>query len=218
MTSFIHDIIKIKFVSEGYLPNYPPHLISDNEMCDAFLNYPQDDTKTEDELWEMFQEDTTPSWFKDKFPLETDLLLPQYKELVKNIAWHLSEFKSSLNDENVLPDWIYSYMNGSVISVSSTIPDIHDLLVLLGVDNLDDIFTPEAQLACYVVSKEWLAKTPSVLMKHRSPTVFGEPHVIKSLRLDELNMLDKYWDDTYEKARKQKRDAILAELKAAQGE
>ena len=35
--SYIHDIIKIKYVREGWLPNWPYHLISDQEMCDAFL-------------------------------------------------------------------------------------------------------------------------------------------------------------------------------------
>lgn len=38
MMSLVHDLIKIKYVREGYLPNYPYHLISDSEMCDAFIN------------------------------------------------------------------------------------------------------------------------------------------------------------------------------------
>lgn len=188
MTKFVNDLIKIKYVSDGYLKNYPPHLISDSEMCDAFLKYPEDDTKTEDELWEIFLADTSPSWFKDNFPLLDGALESQYRELVSNIVYHLNVYKNDEMHEKTIPDWVYAYMNGSVISVNSTIPDIHDLLVLLGVDNLDDIFTPIAQSRCYQVSEAWLAKLPSEQLEHRSPTLFGAPHVIKSLRLNELSM------------------------------
>ena len=38
--SFVHDVIKIKYAREGYLPDLPYHLISDEEMCDAFINLP----------------------------------------------------------------------------------------------------------------------------------------------------------------------------------
>ena len=211
--TFIHDLIKIRYTEEGYLPSYPPHLIADDEMCDAFIRYPQDDTKTEDELWEEFLADTTPSWFKDNYPLVNPALGEIYRNLVNNIMYHINQFKASLNDVRILPDWIYSYMINSVISVNSPIPDIHDLLVMLGVDNIDDIFTAEAQLECYIVSKEWLAKIPGVAMQHRSPTIFGEPHVIKSLRLSEMNMLDDYWSEQNREDRQAKRLAILEELR-----
>ena len=36
--SLIHDAIKIKYIELGYLPDTPYHLISDAEMCDAFLH------------------------------------------------------------------------------------------------------------------------------------------------------------------------------------
>ena len=32
------DSIKIKYTREGYLPNYPYHMISDEEMFKAFLD------------------------------------------------------------------------------------------------------------------------------------------------------------------------------------
>ena len=35
---FIHDLIKIKYIREGYLPNYPYHMISDEEVFNAFIN------------------------------------------------------------------------------------------------------------------------------------------------------------------------------------
>ena len=36
--TFIHNNIKIKYVNLGYLPNWPYHLISDEEMFDAFMS------------------------------------------------------------------------------------------------------------------------------------------------------------------------------------
>ena len=36
--SLLHDIIKIKYTRLGYLPNYPYHLISDEEMFNAFID------------------------------------------------------------------------------------------------------------------------------------------------------------------------------------
>ncbi len=32
-----HDIIKIQYSREGYLPDYPYHMISDREMFNAFI-------------------------------------------------------------------------------------------------------------------------------------------------------------------------------------
>ena len=34
----VHDILKIRYSDDGYLINYPPHLISEEEMFDAFMN------------------------------------------------------------------------------------------------------------------------------------------------------------------------------------
>ena len=49
----IHDVIKIKLSREGYLPDYPPHLISDEEMCRAFIRHATDRSTTD--------------WFHDNF-------------------------------------------------------------------------------------------------------------------------------------------------------
>ncbi len=86
------------------------------------------------------------------------------------------------------------YMLGSVISVFSPALDIHDLLEPLNIDNIDDIFTAEASANCLEVSKQWLKQTqrPEFVefegkkINIRPPTMFGEPHVIKSIRLRQL--------------------------------
>lgn len=168
--NLIHDAIKNKFVREGYLPNYPYHLISDSEMCDAFLN------------------DSSPCYFYDNYPCLSDELKEHYELLVEDIKYHIGKLKISTEPNPKLPDWIYSYMLDSVISINSTTADIHDLLVPMNVDNLDDIFTVEASKSCYNVSQEWLKKIPVSKLDHRHPTMFGEPHVIKSLRLKSVSV------------------------------
>lgn len=164
--SFIHDVIKRQYVYEGYLPNYPYHLISDKEMFDAFMgdggyfstNYPE------------------------SFVSSDSTLLNAYNQLKSNISTYIDNYLS--DPTNIaIPDWVYSYMMGVVISPTSNTRDIHDLLVLMGEDNLDDIFTVQASLTCLSISKEWINKLP---MSDRVPTMFGEPHVIKSLRLNPL--------------------------------
>lgn len=172
--SFLHDIIKIQFVREGYLPNYPPHLIDDCEMLDAFLRYSD---------WNSFESDDSPMYFRDYYPLLSDDLKEKYIDLMESIMYYIDQFKESEDDVRKLPDWVYSYMLGSVISVNSNILDIHDMLVSMGIDNLDDEFLPNACDMCYKVSESWLSKIPKVQLGKRVPTIFGEPHVIKSLRL-----------------------------------
>lgn len=167
--SYIHDVIKIKLVHEGYLPNYPYHLISDEEMVDAFLN---DET----------------CYFRDFYPLVNPKMEEEYNTLIENIQYHLDKLKEAVPEEYVLPDWIYSYMVGAVISTESPIDDIHDMLVMMNVDNIDDIFTSIAQKSCYEVSKKWLRKIPTDQLDHRPPTLFGEPHVLKSLRLSQVQV------------------------------
>ena len=49
-------------------------------------------------------------------------------------------------------------------------------------------FTSETAKACYEISKKWLQKLPTK-HAHRPPAVFGETHVIKSLRLDQSDIL-----------------------------
>lgn len=213
---FLHDIIKIKYIREGYLPNYPPHLISDEEMCDAFLKYPEGEATStylitstsqylsmkshkrlqigesggdpSEDAWQRFMKSTDVMWFKDKYPLVDPNMESEYRALVEDIVYHINEFKMSTLDDRMLPNWVYSYMLGEVLSVESNIYDLHDMLVMLGVDNIDDEFTAIAQQACYQESKAWLNKYSNIALSHRHPSLFGAPHVLKSLRLSNLEL------------------------------
>ena len=69
---FTHDVIKQMYTLEGYLPNYPPHLISDEEMFEAFLptKYFKLDTRYDEVTfditdWKNYEDDSQPSYFKD---------------------------------------------------------------------------------------------------------------------------------------------------------
>lgn len=162
--SLIHDTIKIKYAEEGYLPDYPYHLVSDEEMCEAFI------------LNES-------NYFDDNYPLIAKDLETEYNALKDAILHHIHSFISSKDDNKALPDWVYSYMLGAVISVNSDEKDRHDLLVFLDSDNIDDIITEKAQRACFQESKEWLRKLSREQASLRPPALFGEPHVVKSLRI-----------------------------------
>jgi len=177
----IHDIIKIELSRKGYLPDYPPHLISAVEMCDAFLPYEYNES---DPLagYDACMSATL-NYFRDTYPLIDDSLEDKYKTLVSEIAYHLNLLKTSKNDNYVLPDWIYSYMLGVTLTVSSDQKDLHDLFVMLLTDNLFDEYNLECANACYAESAQWLSKLPESARIHRPPTMFGEPHVLKSLRL-----------------------------------
>ena len=172
--SMIHDTIKINLIQQGYLPNYPYHLISDSEMCDAFIN-----------------EDGT-GYFYDHYPLVDQSLKVPYDNLVSAIIYYINECKKPEVDEYVFPDWVYSYMLGAVISVNSDDYDIQDLADMLNIEIEYGIFSASLSSACYEVSQEWLKKvTPEnryltvddQTLDLRPPTIFGEPHVIKYLRL-----------------------------------
>lgn len=182
---FIHDIIKIHLVQEGYLPDYPYHLISDEEMCDAFLPYVYDEADPYAGYTEF--QNASISFFKDNYPLIHPQLEDEYKLLVSEIAWHLNQLKQYKGAEYKLPYWVYSYMLGSVLGPNSDILDLHDLFVLLGTDNLYDEFTVTCARACYDKSVTWLKKLPTERKLHRPPTIFGEPHVIKACRLQALD-------------------------------
>lgn len=162
--SFIHDILKIKYVEEGYLPNYPYHLISDSEMCDAFLSDGE-------------------CYFNDNYPCPDESLQQVYNELVDNLLYHINMLKDSSDVDFKLPDWVYGYMIGSVVGPNSNKLDIHDMLVYMGVDNIDDEFTFAASKQCLKISTLWLNKYPSAKLDHRSPSMFGEGHILKYLRL-----------------------------------
>ena len=167
--SLVHDVIKIKYLKEGFLPDYPYHMISNTEMCNAFINI-EDDSRE------------IPRMFDSYYPLPDKNLSVAYSLLISELKYHI---KMWLNDEDsyIMPDWVYSYMLGKVIGPSSDTLDIHDLLVMLNCDNLNDIFTSEAANKCYIISKQWISKLSKSQLSHRPPTMFGEPHVIKSLRL-----------------------------------
>lgn len=181
--SLTHDIIKMKYVEEGYLPNYPFHMISDSEMCDAFI---QATATTEGDIKYRLDGQAT-SYFRDNYPCVSSDLGDAYAGLVNSMMVHIEQLKQSTDDQYVLPDWIYSYMLGAVVGPNSEIADIHDLLVLLGKDNIDDIFTPEAASACLKISTRWVSKISATSGIQRNPTIFGEPHVIKQLRLAEAS-------------------------------
>lgn len=185
---FVHDIIKIKLSREGYLPNYPPHLISDSEMCDAFLPYEFD----EDDIYSGYEKamNSQLSYYVDNYPLVHPQLEQEHKELTANIAYHLNRLKTSLDYEYRLPDWVYSYMLGATLGVNSPKEDLHDMFIMLNTDNLDDELDYDCCRACYDESTYWLQKLPESKKDHRPPTLFGEPHVIKSLRLKDADMTD----------------------------
>ena len=199
------DNIKIKYSEEGYLPNFPPHLISDEEMCQAFLT---------NEF----------SYFYDNYPLLTDTLSDSYQELLNAIRYHIVRLVSKVEGfQRDLPNWVYSYMLGQVINDNSDQQDRHYFLVGINRDNIEDIMTPEAQVQCYEFSSKWVNKLDksvkveninkvfSSLPKEsqdiaskelekwevefsgsgeivtRPPTMFGEPHVIKLIRINEVS-------------------------------
>lgn len=162
----------MNMVRQGYLPNYPYHMISDEEMCDAFIKVDGDNIV---------------GFFVDTYPCPHTSLQYEYNKLVDGILGHINKLKTSYESDYSLPDWVYSYMLGIVIGSNSSIADIHDLLVLLGVDNLNDEFTPDAAYACYQVSSRWLSRISND-NESRPATMFGEPHVIKALRISQTDI------------------------------
>ena len=231
---FIYDLIKIQYSRQGYLPNYPYHLISDAEMFDAFLSFfvsiPEEDARKikigDSSLWESPNEyvrqyqlrsfevvsdseniqylqlygnrsklmecmsligftsttDMNPMcFFAMNYPMEYESLSDSYQSLIDALCFHID--KAVNFTSYVLPDWVMSYMSQKVISnQASTSQERHDLLVLMNLDNLADELTEEVMQYCLKVSKEWIAKLPPAQREMRPPTMFGEPHVIKSLR------------------------------------
>lgn len=224
---FIHDLIKIKLVDEGYLPNIPYHLISDAEMCNAFIDDSQGILR---------------GYFIDNYPAYTSdniNAVYAYQNLILSIYCYLQLYLQYHKDniEYKIPDWVYSYMLGSVISVNSDKRDIHDLIFPLGVDNIADDFDDACMQACfdesfkrirqingcesidlpayadviadklrtvhildtddrpkslysiysnaYTISSSLfspIVKAANQILSH-PPTIFGEPLIIKSLRL-----------------------------------
>lgn len=172
--SLLHDVIKILYVREGYLPNYPHHLISDSEMCVAFMKF---------DTWDEFEALTYgKSFFKDHYFIDTGAELTseiEYRNLVESINYHINQFLSVTDDNRYLPNWVYSYMLGAVIGPKSSVSDIHDFLVSIDNDNIEDKYGYTTEQLCYRLSSMWLNRLPVSELNHRPPTIFGEPHVLK---------------------------------------
>lgn len=165
----IHTIIKIHYVNEGYLPNYPHHMISDEEMFKAFLN----------------REDPSNSFFYNYYPIPTQALQQEYDALVDCLSKVISDY---LADGKAIPNWAYAYMLGKVISDMSSIADKHDFLVLLDKDNIEDKFDESAAFACYKLSSLLLSRMAPDKRGHRVPSMFGESNILKHLRLMDLEV------------------------------
>ena len=175
MSNFIHDVIKIKYSELGFLPDYPYHLISDEEMFQAFLNEEEDD------------------YFHMMYPCVDDALAIEYRTLVQGIQIEIDKYLAYQKEGTsyTLPNWIYSYMMGEVTGPNSSQLDKHDLFTLLGTDNIDDAYTKECATACYEASSTWLSKytLDQDDVVTRPFTMFGEPHVYKYLRLQQVDAL-----------------------------
>ena len=220
--SLVHDIIKIKYTRLGYLPNYPYHLISDEEMFNAFIDLSDSgESGSNDDTTERYFTDYYPNPFLDEDIIYTDTsgnnisLCSEYIRLKRYIITTINNYLSHLGtpeqDEYTIPDWIYSYMLGEVVYNTPGQPDdfeykdIYDTLLLL-IDNVvidgnriideagdDDLsrllhdnhinneFNRLDCARCYIESTKYISTLTTGV---RPPTVFGEPHVIKQLRLE----------------------------------
>ena len=209
--SLIHDIIKIKYTRLGYLPNYPYHLISDEEMFDAFidLSYTGEDSTSgsdSDDGSSDYSDSSVERFFENTYPnpfLARDIVVDSsgdqtslravYRKLklyiVDTINEYLAHVGTAEEDKYSIPDWIYTYMLGEVIFNNSEYRDIYDLLVLLDCVNIDNTMTPEEDKdpdgrnnACRRCYEVSTKYISTLTTNIRPPTVFGEPHVIKQLR------------------------------------
>lgn len=209
------DNIKIKYSLEGYLPDYPPHLISNEEMCEAFLpRYDNEISSSNPQVW---------SYFYDNYPLINESLRLEYNSLINAIKYHFVRFLTDVDSfYQDLPNWVYSYMLGHVITQSSSEEDRHYFLTGIGKDNIDDSITSQIQEYTYTVSQKWcnklsksdkLANKDSILnglseetkakiesefnnwgvvfedngnIVTRPPSMFGEQNIIKLIRLNEV--------------------------------
>lgn len=181
----IHDIIKIKYVNLGYLKkNYPYHLISDEEMFNAFIDLGTDFKSSLVDPNVKFFDSYYPNPFEESDVTYKDTSLSsEYTRLKDYIVTSINNYLKYCDTDTpvTLPDWVYTYMLGEVIYNQSEYLDIQDCLTLLNCSNLDNEFTQDACLACYKTSLNYISTLTTGL---RPPTVFGEPHVIKNLRLE----------------------------------
>lgn len=164
---FLHDVIKILYINLGYLPNYPYHLITDSEMFDAFCK--------------------DSGVFADYYPCPGEDLSEAYDTLKAAIDDKISAY---LTDGTEIPEWVYSYLLIQATTYESNEADIAYLYELSGIEPEDTVaqFSENLAKECYAVSTAWIKRLPS-LFATRPATVFGEPHVLKSLRLNQANIL-----------------------------
>ena len=174
----LYNTIKIKYSRLGYLPDCPPHLISDEEMFDAFLPF-----KTVENAHNEINESEL-CVFKDFYPNILGEMDEKYNELIDNIAYHINIVRTKNRDDSQLPDWIYTYMLGEALSpTTSTYNDLQSIHDLLNIKMESDSYNEYIYKACYNVSRYWLSRYPVGALNHRPPTMFMEPHVLKALRL-----------------------------------
>ena len=167
----LHDDIKINLRRLGYLPNYPYHLISEEEMVSAFI-------KSDVNFFSYFYACPWPSLQED------------YQMLKDAIILHLDRYLQSIGSSQLytIPNWVYSYMMSAAVSQHSDVLDRHDMFVLMNMDNIDDEYTESIAVGCLNLSKLWIARLPDSQRLDRPPTMFGEPHVIKLLRLSSISL------------------------------
>lgn len=187
----IHDIIKIKYVKLGYIvKNYPYHLISDEEMFNAFIQVSPDFQSSVVAEDTKFFDMNYPNPFADIdwenpankiYQPYNDAYLKLRSYIIDRIKEYL-EFADTTEKENhLIPDWIYSYMLGEVVYNQSDYLDVQDILELLNCSNIENQFTLQACIACYSTSLKYIS---TLNANTRPPTLFGEPHVIKILRME----------------------------------
>lgn len=171
----IHNIIKIMYVNMGFLPDHPYYLISDDEMFDAFLG---DD-----------------GFFATYYPCPDEEFREAYNKLLNYIIECINDYKQEGTD---VPDWVYSYMIMCPTTFASPEEDVAYICEMANIDTPAILaeFNTEVASTCYKVSKKWLQKIPS-RTNNRPPTMFGEAHVIKSLRLMQANVLldSDFWEN-----------------------
>lgn len=163
MSSIIHDVAKILYVKEGYLPDYPYHQVSDKEMFDAFIY-------------------NDACYFADNYPCPGEDFEEIYADIVEKIKYHVDQYLE--DDTYQIPIWVYSYMLGGVISINSDERDRHDYIELLGLQpNPTSQFTDEVYNETYSMSEDVISKLSSDVAAHRPITIFGEPDVVKQLKI-----------------------------------
>ena len=160
----VHDIIKIKYVKLGYIKkNYPYHLISDEEMFNAFIDlgtgFKSSLIDPDVRFFDMYYPNPFNEgdvYKKTNAAGDVVAVIDIYAEygrlkdyIVSCINDYLQYYGTSEEDAHKVPDWIYTYMLGEVVCNQSDYLDIQDTLALLDCSNIDNEFTKEACVACY---------------------------------------------------------------------